>query len=419
MSSTLQSTPEKASRTKEFLRSRLPAFAAIAVLAALLGWGKHHFGHLFQMWLALRIPAISPTFADTRTITHSIDCLLSGRNPYIDRSFDPWLRLYNYPPIWLDLRYLGIRSSSTGWLATLFALSGLSACVAMFRARTRTAGALIFFAMLCWPLLFAIERGNTDLVLFALLVFGALAIEPERARSTSVLRGALIVLLTILKIYPIAAVVALIRNRRAVFSAALTAVVAVAALVLTCGHDLRYVLANTPQEISKSFGSFSFLMVVGRHLTSGFRQTIATHETLASVFGVAVGAAALVMGACWRIALQRALPVPDVKAARGFLAFSGLAIYCLAFVRGSSFDYRLIFLLAPLMYLIEDLNRKQSRRALPAALVLLALLWSPYLTHELVQEVLDLVVFAGASAWLGAALMTHLEPEKAGARFRA
>lgn len=379
------------------------------MLAALLAWGRHHFGNFFHAWRALRIPANNPSFSDTRTITHSIDCLLSGRNPFIDRSFDPWHRLYNYPPIWLDLRYLGVRSTSSKLLGSLFAMAGLGACIAMFRARTWVTRAILFFAVLSWPLLFAIERGNCDLVIFALLIFGVLGTARLRSGWMTALRSLLIVLLTVLKIYPVAAVAAMVRSRRAILTASLTGVLAVAALIVTCGHDLHYVLANTPQEAGLSFGSFAFLLVMGRHLSSGFRHFIVTHESVATAFGLISGSIAAGLGALGRGRLRKALPEMDLNTARGFLAMCGLAIYCLSFARGSSYNYRLIFLLAPLMYLIEDLNRGESHRSLPAALVLLAFLWSPYLNSSSLQEVLDLAVFAVGCAWLGATLMNHLQ----------
>jgi hypothetical protein len=393
---------------REFWRLRLPVLASIGVFIALFVWGRHHFGHLYQLWLILRIPALNQSFADTRTITHSINCLLAGGNPYVDRAFDPWHRVYNYPPLWLGLRYLGIRSTSTNWIGSLLAAAGLSACVALFRARTHTAAILVVLSMWCWPLLFAMERGNTDLVIFALLVFGILLIGPVRARSTTLLRCLLIVLLTVLKIYPVAAVVGLLRNRRAVLTASATALIAAAALVVTCGHDLHYILANTPKVTLTSFGSFPFLVALGSHWNPHLEQTLTQHDAWASLFALLAGTTAIVVGALGRSRLRSILPDIDIDSSRGFLALGGIAIYCLIFTRGAGYNYWLIFLLAPMMYLIEDLNHPQSRRSLPAALVLLAFLLSPYLDHPLIQELLDGVVFLGACIWIGATLMNHL-----------
>ena len=55
-------------------------------------------GQRARSWRILRMPATDSTFADTITVTRSIDCLLSGRDPYVVRSFDPWHRVYIYRP---------------------------------------------------------------------------------------------------------------------------------------------------------------------------------------------------------------------------------------------------------------------------------------------------------------------------------
>ena len=66
----------------------------------------------------LQIPSTTPLFADTRTVTDSIDCVAKGQDPYVTRACDPFHRLYNYPPIWLDARYLGVSSRSSNFVGT-------------------------------------------------------------------------------------------------------------------------------------------------------------------------------------------------------------------------------------------------------------------------------------------------------------
>ena len=94
------------------LSRKMPATAALAAIVLTLGLGTVIRGSLPSAWRIFRIPALATTFSDTMTVTNSIDCLLSGQDPYVVRSFDPFQRVYNYPPIWLDLRYLGITGRS-------------------------------------------------------------------------------------------------------------------------------------------------------------------------------------------------------------------------------------------------------------------------------------------------------------------
>ena len=389
------------------LRSRAPVLAAVAFVVLALYVGYHIHGIVYRGWTMLRVPALSPLFADTRTITHSIDCLLSGQDPYKVRTFDPWYRLYNYPPIWLDLRYLGVTSRTTVLLGTIFAVMTAGAFLLLFRARTWITGAIVFLAITSKAVLFAVERGNTDQVIFFLLVIGFFIIDRRSVALRSWLRGTLIVCLTILKIFPIAAVVALIRTRRATVAALLTAVVCVAALLVTCGSRLPFVLANTPQDLFVSFGSFPFFVAVFRHTSHVLTALVQHHKKVASIGALLLALASVVAGISFRDKLNLFLPLLDFEDSRGGIAAAGLAIFCLAFLRGSSYDYRLIFLLGALAYLVEDLNGRTSLRSLPAAIALLLLLWKPPELSTFFQLV-DGLVFAGACAWLGTSVLDRL-----------
>ncbi len=390
------------------LRSRLPVLAAVAVVVAALLVGTHTRGSVFAAWLMLHVPALSPLFADTRTVTHSIDCLLSGQDPYTVRSFDPWNRTYNYPPIWLDLRYLGVTSHSSNFLGTIFAVMAISAFLLLLRARAWASAAIIFFAVTSRSILFGVERGNTDEVIFFLLVFGFFLIDRQKPEVRSWLKGTLIVLLTVLKIFPIAAVVALVRNRKGVLTAFLTAVLSLAALVATSEHRLPQIMANTPQDLYISFGSLVFFVTIFKHTPHLLLAMIQHHPKIESIVVLLLAALSIVAGVSFRERLNRFLPPLNFNQTRGSIAAAGLAIFALAFLRGSSYDYRLIFLTGAIAYLVEDLNERNSLRSLPAAIIFVALLWKPP-NVSLRYEILDCFVYAIACAWLGTSLLDNLQ----------
>lgn len=380
-----------------FVRSRLPVIAALAILLGGLTLGVHRYHHLPQAWEAFGLPALNIDFADTRTITHSIDCLLSGRDPYVERSFDPWHRLYNYPPIWLQLRHLGVRSTTTKWIGGLFAAAFFGSCFALFRARNWITGGIIFLALLSWPVLFALERGNNDLVIFSILTAGALWIERRGRRFVVLKRALLIVLMTVLKIYPVVTALALVRSRKLIWKAIATAVVAILALAATSGSKLLPTLRNTPQEYMFSFGSLPVSKTIHNLVHPNAPAAAPQHVLLTAIALALVG---IVVGLFGRDSLLRGLPHIDLYSARGFIAAAGLTIYGCIFFTGSSFDYRLIFLLCPLMYLIEELNARVSIAPLATALVLLFFLWSFRIGPHALKELLDGLIFIGTCAWL-------------------
>jgi len=63
------------------------------------------------------------------------------------------------------------------------------------------------------------------------------------------------------------------------------------------------------------------------------------------------------------------------------VAISGLAMFCCAFVAGASYNYRLMFLLGVLAYLVEDMNSRISRQSLWTAVLFLVLMEKRFSLH--------------------------------------
>lgn len=390
------------------LSRKVPVAAALATIALFLGLGTVVRGSVPAAWRILRIPALDPTFADTRTVTNSIDCLLSGQDPYVVRSFDPWQRVYNYPPIWLDLRYLGITGRSTNLLGAFMALLLASSLFLLFSATRLGSALVVFLAIISGPVLFAMERGNIDQVLFALLVFGFFMIERTRDSARTFFECSLIVVLTILKIFPIAAVVVLLKNRQRLLLAALTIVVSVAALLVTCGQDLPRVFANTPRIAAEtSFGGYTFFVAIS-HAIHGLPTALRINPRIALIGSLLLALLSVVAGLKYRTHLDKFLPSLDFCRARGCIAVSCLAIYIFIFLVGANFNYRLIFLLGVLGYLVEDIEQTRTSRSLPPAVAIVFFCLIPF-RLVLLREVLDGLIFCAACAWLSAQLLDRIQ----------
>jgi glycosyl transferase family 87 len=380
-------------------RSKIPVVVALGVIVVLLGIGVRIEGTVAGAWRWLKVPSLSPLFADTRTITHSIDCLQAGQNPYVVRSFDPWQRVYNYPPIWLDARYLGINSASSNFIGTMLALLLAAGCLRLFRTHTWVGGLIIFFAMTSRAVLFAVERGNTDQLIFALLVFGLFFIERQQDRFKTALVAFLIIVLTILKIYPIVAVILFLRSRNGIAKVVSIAAAALAALVLTSGRSLPVLLGNTPRDYTLSFGSFPFLFAITKHLSPPLQSLFVHHHFIAPCVAMLMSLVSCLLVFLFRKRAGKVFVYLDARSARGQLALCGLAIYWFTFVTGASYDYRLIFLLAPIAILVDDLDQKQPKISLAIATAFLLLMWGS-LDLSVYREVIDGLVFVLVSGWL-------------------
>jgi hypothetical protein len=394
---------------------RIPALAAIATILLILSIGTFKQGNPTAAWRLLHLPSTSPHFMDTRTVTHSIDCVLTGQDPYTVRTFDPWHRLYNYPPIWLDLRYLGITSRSSTLMGTTLALLTAASCLLLFRATTWAGAAIVFLALTSRIVFFAIELGNIDQVVFAILVFGFFFIDrlpPHRNTLNGLLSGVLIAVLTILKVYPVVGAIIFLRCRSGFLKTILAATVAIAALVLTSGHKLPVFLANTPRDYMMSFGSFPFFLAIVNAILPSSQSRLLLHPNAASVGAIVLAALSLTAAFLFRNRLDQFFPRVDFEHARGRLAICGLAIFSFAFTFGANYNYRLLFLFGALAYLVENLNRNQSRRSLLIAAPILFLMWAPFKV-TLIHEIPDGLVFVLAITWLGTSLLPRAsEPER-------
>jgi hypothetical protein len=276
----------------------------------------------------------------------------------------------------------------------------------LFNARTWISAALIFFAVLSPAVLFAVERGNIDQIIFFLLVFGLVLIDRQRENLRPFLKGFLFILLTVLKIYPIATVAVFVRNRKGILTAVLTAALSLTTLLLTAGDRLAKIFENTPRDSLMTFGAIPFFLSINSPTFHHVVPMIQTHYNGASFGAIFLGVLATLGGAAFGGRLDRFLPPIDRESTRGNIAIAGLAIFCFTFILGSNYDYRLIFLLPGLAYLVEDINQNMSKRSLPAILLILLLLWKPTNLSS-VGEVADGLVFVLVSVWLGNSFLSR------------
>jgi hypothetical protein len=395
-------------RLLALIQTRLPVVAAAAFVAIILGMSMHRNGSLTPAFRVFRIDSTSPGFADTRTVTNSIDCVLGGQDPYTVRSFDHWDRVYNYPPIWLGLRYLGVTGRSTNLMAAMMAAMFVVALLALFNVKNWAGAILVFLALISRPILFAIERGNTDLVVFSLLVFGFFLVERQRDEIKRFCEAILIVILVILKLFPIATVVIFIRNRRGLITSLSVAALSVAAFLITSGRRAPMILRNTPKMRYFSYGAYPALAGIVSPISQTWEKFIDHHHGIGSIAAVLVACLSVAVGQRYRQRLYRFLPELNFDTAIGCIAISGLAIYLFSFLNAASFEYRLIFLLGPLAFLLDSSTRGERSGALTVSGLLVLFLLSRSEFHPLANGILDTAVFAGSCAWLGTTLLANL-----------
>ena len=327
-------------------------------------------GNWREVWGACRQDSMSPKFADLRTITGAVASSAQGFDPVLQNPMDPWQRPLNYPLIWMHaFRALGIDDGNLVAVGLLFALLYLLVVSwLVLTAATRMEAVVLGLAAVSHAALFAVERGNTDLLIFVLLVVGLRSRTPHSAVIA-------LPMAVLLKLYPVMALVAVCcrRWRDGVLGWLLLGLGCVALLLAQWGDILRLAHA-TPEDARWSYGLLSLRALLQ---ASGVAP------------GAAVGYLACTVGVGALLSLARGivgagLPPCALVGSVGMRAqslpierlFVGCgAVYVGTFLLGSNYDYRLLMLLPTLPWWWRAFVRQghRLRDLLPVLVVLLAM----------------------------------------------
>jgi len=343
-------------------RARLvSAVIVVAYFALLFALGGH------SAWGRLGVPAGELTFLDLRSVTTASECDRRGVDVLELNPCDPLRRPANYPQVWVKLSLLRVDQGDTVPLALGMALLALLAALALIPRSAPSRDGAVYGAALCSPaVMLGIERGNVDILIFALLVAAVLAL--PRGRAGAILAHALVLIAAILKLFPIFAVGMLVRHspRRALVGAgtvlALFGVYALATL-----DDIRAIGRVVPQTDWYSYGMRTF----------GVWWSNAVPPFSTRIWDTAIFVGLLAVLVALRPRLRRLLPADErsPEAVRDLDMFwAGAGIYVCTFAFFQSFDYRLIFLLFTLPQLLRW-TRETRALAITTLVLVLATLW--------------------------------------------
>ena len=180
-----------------------------AIMAGLWLSGAHslYFG-------ALRVLGIEPfsfPFLDTHAILAAAECGRQGIEVYLSNPCDALGRPHAYSPLWLTIVPESLGTGAAGWVGASLDLVFLLSLIVVLRPRTGRELLILGAAAVSPMTVYALERANNDLVVFLLVICGAMlfsAPRPFRLSSYGLFVGA-----GILKYYPLALLVLAARCR--------------------------------------------------------------------------------------------------------------------------------------------------------------------------------------------------------------
>jgi len=359
-------------------------------------------------WAHVGVEPGDRSFADLRSVTSAWDCQRKGIQAFPNNPCDPFHRPANYPRVWIQLGRVGLGQGDTVPLGIAIAVLFFVSALAVTGPLKLWEGAVYGAALIAPATMLGVERGNVDLIVFALVVLGLLLV-----RRSAWAGAAPIVLAGILKLFPAFAVVVLLRLRRR-WPAALASIVVLGVYALATLHDIRTLRHVIPRVVVNSYGAGVVVEALRLAGVSWVQSASEVRYVRVAVIG---------LGALLALALLLIGRGDGGSDGRRLDAFwAGAAIYLGTYVFGNNFDYRLVFLLLCIPQLCAWARNGSSPAPWPAAALgaLLVTLWlsssQPPLPFGLQtwyvklsfppEEVLNWLLFAWVGAALAAGLLT-------------
>ncbi|MBL8735355.1 MAG: hypothetical protein JNL12_02905 [Planctomycetes bacterium] len=384
---------------------RVFTLAVLLFVAVVVGlWGSASLDQVAR----LGVPTMQPTFVDAYAISGASVSLAQGADPLVHNPGDVRQRPMNYPRPWLLLAHAGLAPEHTPWLVGAFlSVFGLGLWALRTLVTSRPAGALLAIGLFSPVVWLAVERGNNELLVFGLVAWSAGAVARRPGLASCGVFAA-----TLAKLFPVFALVGLLLGGPRARRSAWLALAAIGGWLVITFADLGRIRAGTFHWNRIGYG-------IDQAATTLAKNGLSLPLLLATAIGAAV--VVLLVGGWLRTRVRLSSPGERTEPASvGVVPFAmGAAIYVGSFCTGSSFDYRLLFLLltVPQLVVWSGSLRGRWRFVARAALgLVLAMLWS--LTWQmglksafgprgealglLLDEALSWLLFAGLSGalWL-------------------
>ena len=311
-------------------------YCVLLLLSSVIFLGTSFIIGFDQLWKLWNIP-VRPYFADLLVITGAGDSLREGFDPLYLNPGDPWHRELNYPRIWQHIvSNLGIGKQDTLALGIVFITLFLFSTCICFPPYDKSTAVLLYFAICSPAAMLAIERANSDILLFFVLAIMLIV-----SRLSGLLTALLLLIASFLKFFPIFAATILLRySPRLSTTLFLVVALCFSTYLLWHGTDLTQIFTST----LKGFTVFSY----------GGRSHSLTLEFLPSLIP------------CFSILTMTyvyfLINASNVKRETSEYRFIdsfrvGASIYVGTFLLGNNWSYRLIFLLFVIPQLLDWFSR--------------------------------------------------------------
>ena len=331
----------------------------------------------YQVWKFFGVPAREVLFSDIYPFFVNDFCKINSINTqdYYDQfqNCDAWQRPYNYMPIWIEFLKLGVHQKYYYFFGIAFSLLFYLAFFKLIVINSKKDFFIYALAILSPPVMFGIERGNTDLFIF-FLCFIYISLLQRNNIIANIFSYILIFFSALLKFYPIFLVFLFFKKSfwNKIFG--IITFLTFLLYVLINYSDILLIKENTPQTFFLSYGynvleaglnnifyklnliffaAKNYLLGDYESFKGGIFHILYTNEFQNNSFIFSK----LFLLFIIFVFIFKNLKISDNKKIPKSHNYSffilGASIFCGTFVLGANFDYRLIFLLFTFPYLID------------------------------------------------------------------
>ena len=257
-------------------RLAIPATASLlyCAFAALWLWGPHTI--YFNI---LRLFGFEPfrfPFLDIHAVLSAAQCHRLGVDVYLTNPCDALGRVHAYSPLWLRITPAFLDTSNITVVGLSLGLLFIASLMALCRPTTRGEALLMMFTAVSPMTVYVLERANSDLVGFLLILAGCTLLRAPR--PTRFVGYGLVFFAGLLRYFPLLLLVMLARERRrSAISVAIVMSSVLLVLVLCDYAELRKALANIPQlsYFADSFAAVNLPFGLASALAIPFQRALA------------------------------------------------------------------------------------------------------------------------------------------------
>jgi hypothetical protein len=379
-------------------RYRLAVIGLGLLALAMMAWLFVRDPSLYQRVLfAWGIGPFRYPFLDWEYLPASASCWRQGVNVYVATPCDVLNRPHNYSPLWLRAWFLPTGPFWRNVFGLGIALSFFASAWLVIRPKSWREALVFAGAILSTTIVFLLERGNIDAIMFAMLALATVICLPRGFRSLSY---GLIMIAGVLKFYPLAAMSLALREKPRVFwTVAVASTITLALYYLWFRTELHDAFRNVPAfgYAQGLFGANNLPVGLAVMITEGrfalVRGTPSTPPLLFGALATALAAASFAGGYLVYRSRQLHAAYDRMGERDRLLLAAGSALIVGCFYAGQSSNYRgviLIFVLAGLLALRREVAAGAMRGLLTGVIAATVfLMWDGMFRHALLAASLE------------------------------